>query len=612
VALFIDIVCFVVRYFKTKTPQADPPPAIAIESTSVVQNVELGTDDEIAPTLVPIQVKEDLSPSCLHLDRIPVIVEQQNIGSEDDKAASSTTGVDLYVESSSSCFEVGSAIQQEQEDEVIDSEQLFGGRRGDTPTLYPCDSGAVDVRVPLGDKFLARLGSISIEESSTVSEEEQSTLVHMEESTMVRKMLQKVEAQEVEVLNVEVVDEEAAVAVIEVSREEEEVEMGIVEEALVEEDALEIVEDSIKHGDDDSENGNPLTDIPDHDDAGKGQAALATSFPYFDPSLEWDDSCLVDDREVEAGCLTFSFGTEDGSYASAARKDVQHLLNGGVDVKALGVQCVVIEEEGKDWEELEEELDVAMKLFDATFEEDRAICLESGDEEEEEEEVANELLAGLVDEIDESFSLSAHVPSSPYTAAVSIPAGAPQEVLVEENSFDMMPVLQEFYGVDGTKQELLVNTPAPNFDLADVDAVYEDFSPLPCSTSHVMMEGSSTVVEIDENSLYLRAHLDGPDGMPQELFSMPDLADVHDYLSPHLTKRRSDKLAIPLCSSSRGSSFKKRKNTGDDDDSFDLHQVLDEFYGLDGTKQELLMNVEPPDFGKADIIDIYGDFDPCR
>jgi hypothetical protein len=56
----------------------------------------------------------------------------------------------------------------------------------------------------------------------------------------------------------------------------------------------------------------------------------------------------------------------------------------------------------------------------------------------------------------------------------------------------------------------------------------------------------------------------------------------------------------------------KAKNTGDEDDLFDLNQVLEDFYGSEGTKQELLLNVEPPDFDKADIIDIYRDFDPCR
>jgi hypothetical protein len=182
----------------------------------------------------------------------------------------------------------------------------------------------------------------------------------------------------------------------------------------------------------------------------------------------------------------------------------------------------------------------------------------------------------------------------------------------------MMEVLQEFYGVDGTKQELLVNMPTLDFDLADVDGIYEDFFPLPCLTSHVMMKDLSTVVEIDENLLYLLADLDGLDDMQQKFFSMPDLGladvdDMYDYLSPCLTKQQSlDKLAIPLCLSSQGSSFMNHKNTGDDDDSFDLDQVLDKFYGSDSIKQELLLNVEPPDFDKADIIDIYGDFDPCR
>jgi len=46
------------------------------------------------------------------------------------------------------------------------------------------------------------------------------------------------------------------------------------------------------------------------------------------------------------------------------------------------------------------------------------------------------------------------------------------------------------------------------------------------------------------------------------------------------------------------------------DSSFDLSQVLLDFYGPDGSKAELLVNVASPNFNAADVLDVYDDFVP--
>lgn len=103
-------------------------------------------------------------------------------------------------------------------------------------------------------------------------------------------------------------------------------------------------------------------------------------------------------------------------------------------------------------------------LLDGTYDKEDAMQIEdSGDEDgdvDEEAEVEEELLAGL--------SSNPILSSDNNNAAAKPPKGV-------DNTFNLSKALLDFYGPNGSKAELLVNVAPPDFDLADILGVYDDF-----------------------------------------------------------------------------------------------------------------------------------------
>jgi hypothetical protein len=205
-------------------------------------------------------------------------------------------------------------------------------------------------------------------------------------------------------------------------------------------------------------------------------------------------------------------------------------------------------------------------LFDGTYDEEVAVWIEDSgndddDEEEEEAEVEEELLAGLFDD--------SILSSYDDDAAVELPA---------DDTFDLSEVLLDFYGPNGSKDDLLVNVVPPDFDSADVLDVHNDFD-------HVLED-----LFVPKWSVPGLFEDGSPPPRPVPAEDDPAVVDDVKYDVP------TPDFAVELPNGA--------------DDTFDLSKVLLDFYGPNGSKAELLVNVVPPDFEAADVLNVCEDFGP--
>jgi hypothetical protein len=178
--------------------------------------------------------------------------------------------------------------------------------------------------------------------------------------------------------------------------------------------------------------------------------------------LVWDELSMVDDVLAEYRCHSLPYELDERHFQVAARDDLDDLADEGVDLRMWGGECVVIDADDEEDEGEGEEVEKLLR--DGTYDEEDAVWIEDsgvedGDEDEE-AEVEEELLAELFD--------NSILSIDDDNAAAEPPNGA-------DDSFDLSMALLDFYTPDGSKDELLVNVEPPDFDLADVPDVYEDF-----------------------------------------------------------------------------------------------------------------------------------------
>jgi hypothetical protein len=270
--------------------------------------------------------------------------------------------------------------------------------------------------------------------------------------------------------------------------------------------------------------------------------------------LEWDELSMVDDIVAELRCFSLPYGLGECHFDLAAKDDLDDLADEGVDLRMWAGECVVV-----DVDDEEDEQEVVEQLLDGTYDVEDAVWIEDSGDDEEEAEVEEEFPAGFDDS----------VLGSDNDNAAGLLIGA-------DDTFDLSTVLLGFYGPDGSKADLLVNVVPPEFDSADVLDVLDDFDP----ALEDLFVPKWSVPGLFE------------DGSPSSVPALDDPAVVnavkHDVPTPDF--------AVELPNGA--------------DDTFDLSDVLLDFYGPDGSKAELLVNVVPPDFKTSDVLDVCNDFDP--